>query len=450
MEDTGDKDREFADLSFIERDLAELCFDCDVEYFEENLDEPFWAVGGLRTMFNTKKEINRLELAIAREAAPEASAEVSRHIRELSVGLGVSKGKALAYSDIGTMLDRMPGVTDCLQCGAFSFDHLRALADSVEAVADDRVASVEKELVLLLTPQAPRQAVPGVRTLRRLAQQVVAEIDPLARPIDPEGSGEVPPPGSQLDFGVDTRCDGATTFSITVPANEGLGALRVIDAVAAAGDCARAQAFIELVHGRAGDVSVTLNCYRNLDSGRMHLESTWLHEVATQRWMERVTDLCVVGHSEVSGYTPSEHQRATDAGRDGTCRFPGCDSPAATAQLDHLARWTRDDEALEVWEEGGKTATWAMHSLCPGCHSLKTRGLFDVTLNPDGSDWWTSVADGHQYVTVPNGPLADAILDFDTRLHRKVKTLASHNEARLQRIAEIEEAARIADAVVPY
>ncbi len=428
------------DLSVIERDFEELCFECDVEYVEENVDEPCWAVSAQEVMYSAKREINTLELDIARAATPSPTDEVSRHARKLSVGLGVSKGRALAYCDIGTMIARMPTLARALQGGAFSFEHLRALADSVAAVDDGHLAEVEGGIVALVTPTTPRQAVPGVLTLRRLAQQVVAEIQPSARPLDPEGRGEPPPPGYQHDFGVDTRADAATTFHVTVPTDEGVGMVRIIDAVASARGCSRARALVDLVHGRAGDVSVTLNCYRNLDDGRMHLESTWLHEVATERWMARVTELCVAGHSEVSGYTPSEHQRATDAGRDGTCRFPGCDSPAATAQLDHVARWAG----------GGATATWAMHSLCPGCHSLKTRGLYDVTLNPDGSDWWTSVEDGHVYVSTPTGPLAEAVLDFDTRLHRRVRTLASHNEARMRWIAETVAAAEEAQKLVPF
>ncbi|AHW64377.1 hypothetical protein CGLY_09660 [Corynebacterium glyciniphilum AJ 3170] len=437
-----------ADLGVIERDYEELCLDCDVEYVEENLDEPCWAVSAQEVMYSAKREINRLELDIARDAAPTPSSEVSRHVRMLSGGLGVSKGKALAYCDIGTMITRMSVLGRHLQGGAFSFDHLRALADSVAAVDDEHLEEVERGIVALVTPVMPRQVVPGVITLRRLAQQVIAEIQPSARPLDPEGRGEPPPPQHQLDFGVDARRDAATTFHVTVPTDEGVGMIRIIDAVAAARKCSRARALLDLVHGRAGDVAVTLNCYRNLDNGRMHLESTWLHEVATERWMARVTDLCVVGHSEVSGYSPSEHQRATDTGRDGTCRFPGCDSPAATSQLDHVARWVDGD--VEDACPGGKTATWAMHSLCPGCHSLKTRGLYDVTLNPDGSDWWTSVEDGHVYVSMPTGPLAEAVLDFDARLHRKVRTLASHNEARMQWLADIEAAAAEAEELVPF
>ncbi len=40
-------------------------------------------------------------------------------------------------------------------------------------------------------------------------------------------------------------------------------------------------------------MKVTLNCYRNLDTGEMHLENQWLNGVATDTWMRRVTDLTV-------------------------------------------------------------------------------------------------------------------------------------------------------------
>ena len=97
---------------------------------------------------------------------------------------------------------------------------------------------------------------------------------------------------------------------------------------------------------------VTLNCYRSLDTAETHLESTGLDRVAAKRWLARVTDLCIAGHSEIEGYRNSDHQRATMAD-DGTCRFPGCNTPATTAQIDHVTKY----------DGGGKTATWARRSL---------------------------------------------------------------------------------------
>ena len=182
-----------------------------------------------------------------------------------------------------------------------------------------------------------------------------------------------------MDFAVDERNDRSTTFVITVPTDEGTGVVRLIDAGATQLGCSRAAAFVELMHGRInkdGGVKVTLNCYRNLDTGAMHLENAWLSEVATQRWMVLLTSLCVAGHSEHQGRRNTAHQKATIAGRDGTCRAPGCEAPAATAEIDHVARrtgaFTEDGTPT-----GGKTATWAEQSLCTPCHSLKTRGLLD-------------------------------------------------------------------------
>ena len=185
---------------------------------------------------------------------------------------------------------------------------------------------------------------------------------------------------------------------------------------------------------------MTLNCYRSLDTAETHLESTGLDRVA--KAVARPCHRPVHRRTQRDrGYRNSDHQRATIAGVDGTCRFPGCDAPAATAQIDHVTKY----------DGGGKTATWAEQSLCPACHSLKTRGLWDVTRNPDGSCWWTSIADGHTVVDTPTGPLADACLTFDTRLHRKRKALTEHNALRLEHREKTRAAAAKVEAqAVPF
>ncbi|HIW92317.1 MAG TPA: HNH endonuclease [Candidatus Corynebacterium avicola] len=416
----------------------------------EEPEGPFWATGQAKGS-SFKSQANMMELLTAISVTPDGQTEVSRHIRSVARQLGVSPGKAQQYCDIGIMYRHFPAIGRRLTCGAFSFDHLRVLADATAGVSERYRELVDAAVAQLLAPVRARQTVPGVRTLARMVRETIADVAPLARPVDPEGEGEIPPPQAQLDFAVDERSDHSTTFVVTVPVDEGTGVVRMIDAVADQLGCSRAQAFVELVHGRinkGGRVNVTLNCYRNLDTGTMHLESAWLSEVATKRWISRVTSMCVAGHSEHTRRHNSDHQRATIAGRDGTCRAPGCDAPAATAEIDHVARWT-GEFAEDGTPTGGKTATWAEQSLCTPCHSLKTRGLLDVRLNPDGSTCWTSHDDGHQYVDLPTGPLANAVLDFSTRLHRKVATREEHNRARLAHIAEVEKALQEAE-VVPF
>jgi hypothetical protein len=78
---------------------------------------------------------------------------------------------------------------------------------------------------------------------------------------------------------------------------------------------------------------------------------------------------------------PAELKRYLRA-RDETCRFPGCNRPAAATELDHS----------EAWEDGGITAAWNLGCLCKGHHRLKHNTAWKVKQAPDGSGVynWTS------------------------------------------------------------
>lgn len=384
-----------------------------------------------------KVAVNCAELAIAASATPEGRDEVSHTITRLAADLGVTRGRALAYCDIGTMLTRLPTTADALACGAFSLDLVRILADITATVGDDHLAAVDADLAAALTPTRGRQVVPGPRILRRTVTDIVGTHDPTALPPDPDAEETLPAdPARQLDFAIDTRGPHTTTFQISMTPDEATGTLRIIDAVAAAHQTSRAKAFAELVHGSAGDVSVILNCYRNLDAGTMHFENQWLGHVATDRWMRRVTHLAVPGHSATGGRFVTDNQRALRIGVDGTCRGPACQKDAADCDTDHIHR-VEDEHAPT-------TTTWGTQQLCRACHSAKTRGLFDYTTFPDGSTHVTSLGDGHRVVTHPTGPLAAANLTFDKRLQRRTATRAEHQEALIAHRART--AAALADA----
>ncbi|WP_313502846.1 HNH endonuclease signature motif containing protein [Corynebacterium variabile] len=219
---------------------------------------------------------------------------------------------------------------------------------------------------------------------------------------------------------VDTTDTDYTVFQITLPTDEAIGATRIIDAIATAHNTSRATAFTELLHGTAGEVKVTLNCYRNLDTGDMHLENHKLTGIAPGTWMRRVTDLTVPSHSTHHGRFATEAQKALIAGIDGTCRAPGCDNPAATADADHIHRYDNNPH----------TGTREMQSLCRRCHILKTLGLTDYTRLTDGTTIVSSIDDNHTVTTVPTGPLAHANLTFDRRLARKTRTRKEHQKLR--------------------
>jgi hypothetical protein len=68
--------------------------------------------------------------------------------------------------------------------------------------------------------------------------------------------------------------------------------------------------------------------------------------------------------------------------RDGTCRFPGCNRPAARSDIDHT----------EAWEDGGHTALDNLAHLCAPHHRLKHQTLWAVRQEPSGVLVWTSPA----------------------------------------------------------
>ena len=71
--------------------------------------------------------------------------------------------------------------------------------------------------------------------------------------------------------------------------------------------------------------------------------------------------------------------------RDETCRFPGCNRPAARAEMDHS----------HEWHEDGRTRYDNLASLCAPDHRLKTQTNWTVTQLPGGVLAWTAPSGLH-------------------------------------------------------
>ena len=83
-------------------------------------------------------------------------------------------------------------------------------------------------------------------------------------------------------------------------------------------------------------------------------------------------------------------------GRDGVCRWPGCNRPAETCQKDH-----RIDHS-----KGGKTAGSNLASLCQHHHNIKTDGGAFYIMDPHTGDIVWLFDDGRWEYDEPQGPLA--------------------------------------------
>ena len=95
-----------------------------------------------------------------------------------------------------------------------------------------------------------------------------------------------------------------------------------------------------------------------------------------------------------SGYTPSQALADFVRYRDITCRFPGCDRPAARCDLDHTI----------PYGDGGPTHASNLKCLCRLHHLMKTFVSWHDRQLRDGTIIWTSPS-GEVYLSTPGSAL---------------------------------------------
>lgn len=398
-----------------------------------NNPQPSWRVCDPSDIYSCEvREINKAHVRLALAFAPDMDDCISDVSTRLGARLGMPEYRALTLVEIGRLFDRFPSLVELGNTGAYSLEIWRNIADSLECVDDDVVAAMEPEVYQALLPTQPNQAMWSPTTLRRRMKHIVNKHDHLACPKDLDEDPQPPEdddsPLSPTRLNIDDRDDQTTDFFLTLPKLEAQELTAALDNVRKKENCSRAEALLKIVRGQT-TAEIHLNLYRRVDlpDSQIWAAGTWLNPLTTKKWMKRITHLQAPGFTANNGYAPSPIVRASVEGRDGTCRFPGCDVPAHKCQLDHVQRYNHDNPA-----DGGPTSTSNLHCLCAKHHNAKTAGSWDVTINQDGVEVWTSHGDGHQVITAPNGPLGRET--FRQRAVRRTLTLAEFNRRKSQRI----------------
>lgn len=394
----------------------------DIPFAHEDPDDPVGVAGLLR---------KAQDLLVGKLAAPEHWEDVEDHISRIHPRLGVPRSLGLAYCNLGLVLRRMPELAALLDERPFlPMAHLNVIVRSVYPLRDEVLPAVERELLEFLAPKKPGQAMCGPRALGNHLRRSIEAHDPDMRPKDPDEPPPPRPPTEELD--IDERDAEFTALTAVLPADQAREVVLIIDAIARKEDCTRPQALVRAVQGTA-TVGVTVNIYRDVWGGPAWMAGAgWLDRTATEDWCSRITGVRLASNGSAEGYAPTEAMTAFLEGRDGTCRFPGCEHPAHKCDKDHIRPYDRDDPAA-----GGSTDTANMHCLCRRHHNLKTAGLWDVEAHPDGSEVWTSADRRHRYTTMPEGPLARfGRRTFAQRITRTARTLREHNERRREAIAQ--------------
>jgi Domain of unknown function (DUF222)/HNH endonuclease len=79
-------------------------------------------------------------------------------------------------------------------------------------------------------------------------------------------------------------------------------------------------------------------------------------------------------------YRPTAALRRFIRHRARTCQFPGCERDARRSDIDHIIKW----------DGNGPTRPDNLQVLCRRHHTLKTRRIWRIDHNPDGTQTWTT------------------------------------------------------------
>ncbi|MCK0517712.1 HNH endonuclease signature motif containing protein [Williamsia sp. DF01-3] len=96
-------------------------------------------------------------------------------------------------------------------------------------------------------------------------------------------------------------------------------------------------------------------------------------------------------------YQPSQALREMIIARDGTCRTPGCSTPASECEIDHIIPFNHADP-----RSGGWTIEEDLAPICRPDHKRKTLGYWIARMHSDRTITWTTQY-GQTYVTRPHG-----------------------------------------------
>lgn len=363
--------------------------------------EPSWRLENQHDELTAlARRINSDHIHLLIMCTPTPQDLVSDFSSRLVARAGLTRYQAEKCATEALVLSRFPLLTTLFLSGHYCPKTVSRILDEISIVPEHLCDKVDQELVAALQPTRPEQHVLSPRSASLRVSRILEHHCPELLP-DPQEDPK--------DLDVQKGTDDSAQYRLRVSKQDHRAIQELMAATKRKYECDDADALLRLILGQA-EVSVTLNLYKDISSTAKELfsEGGWLQGMVAEEWLERVTHIRMIGPSETDAYRPLPAQRAFVAGRDGHCRFPGCEVPAIKCELDHIHRH----------EDGGPTSTENLHLLCKHHHRLKTAGAWDVTRYSDSTEVWTSHGDGHTVTTSPSGPLART--SFQQRLSRRV------------------------------
>ncbi|MGP6174196.1 HNH endonuclease signature motif containing protein [Corynebacterium sp. A21] len=310
---------------------------------------------------------------------------------------------------------------------------------------------IDDRLTDLLTATTAHQLMPSPRTIAQAIKVVIKALTPAP---EPEEEAE-----EEADADQDTEVEECspsveehpfTSRLHTTPQPDGsvllevrldqVTATKIEEAVrthAASQAISFYLAFIEIFLMNIS-VAINLNLYKAKDLpdspgflqpyGPLDREDTEALAAAAKQ----IRDADAAGAKRANSYQPTKEIRAAVEGRDGVCRWPGCNRPASRCQLDHRINY----------EDGGPTGADNLLSLCQTHHNRKTDGQVHYLLDPITGDVVWLFADGTYVIDYAEGPLAPRSKHWNQSLAQKAERRRERAWAREKEAIIRKETAR--------
>ena len=331
---------------------------------------------------------------------------------EVACALRISERAAQARIAEARTLDRLfPEALDELAAGRVQVTQVRALIETTAGLEDGAARAVQERVLSKMGGQNP------AATRKALSRAVLK--------VDPEGAArrhEVARKDRRVAHYPES--DGMGVVAATLPAQQAVHAMAVIDAHARAAkqdpqdkrtlEQARADSFYQLVTGKSGayptavvSVTVGVDTLLGIDQEPGELQGYGPIAAQTARmlaagedavWRRLLTapESGMVVKTDPFAYRPTAEVRRHVSARDGHCNFPGCGMPASRTDLDHVVAFDHRRP-----ERGGLTTVENLQALCRRHHGLKTHGGWSVhrsetSVNTTATTIWTAPS-GRRY-----------------------------------------------------
>ena len=355
------------------------------------------------------------------------------------IGASMSMSRHGATRLIATaveLIDRLPRTAALLLTGWIGLLAAHTIAEETALVADEMMPEIDRRICEGLAPTRRRTHPPRLGPLRKMLTKTINKYDPVGADARAEQARrgvdvEMVPLGN--DRGMISATLKAEDAIELFQRLEGLvrsadpddprtaGQLRAAGLLAmsrgwtclpdpdgehpadpAAQDAARRVVIHAYDDGSADNRGLSLYGY-----GPITRHTADQLDRSARRRLDELAHLADP-HSDSAGrYRPSEALARFCRGRDGTCVFPGCQTLAEHADLDHIIPFDHDDPA-----RGGRTTSDDLGCLCRTHHRLKTDGVWAYYRDVDGSYVWLHGPNhpepdrGTRVITGPTGSLA--------------------------------------------